>query len=326
MSYAALPILLVLLRLRLILYPMDGYLAINQSGEFSHTPLYESCFGGLDNGSVWSIVTALVVTFFTTMLVNNLSNRFHITDKQSTLVGMFYVILSSSFVISSGMDPVLIFAFCLSLSMYHLFAGTKDQKPMESVFMAAIILSVGCMLWSKGIIFIPMYIFMMIVLRRANMRCMLAMMMGMLVPVMIYGTWQFYNDRLEITIVRYIRTISEHVLNYSAGKLSWSYIAMIAIIAVMAILSGVGNMLKMGIVESRYMRIIVWLAGYSGLILFTFYYSLETLQVMAVSLSILAAVMLEKWRSAMWQELSVVLFTAVTVVVQWKIKGMLPIE
>ncbi|MCQ2203905.1 MAG: DUF6427 family protein [Bacteroidales bacterium] len=322
LTYVAMPVILVLLRLRLLLRPMDGYIAttIGDKGQFS--PLYRMVFGDIVNGSVTSIVFSLIATILAAFIVAAISNRFHFMERQSGLPGALFIILTSGFVMAQGLYPIHVFLVFFLWSVHILFAGSDCNKPMAHVFGGALFFSVACLFYAKGIVFIPFIFIAIIAMRMFNVRSFLALLMGLLAPFSIMATACFYHDSFMAVADEWWQSVIAPMMNYPAGKYSWSYLIIMGVLTTMSVLSAIAEMQKLSIIESRLVRVIIWLLVFSTVCVIFRQYSFEMLYVIASSVAILMSPWFHRMRSSLWQEVTVWIILAITIFIQWKIQGM----
>ncbi len=317
-AYAALPLLLILLRLRLVIYPQKGFTATDAD---LYTPLWNKVFGSLAEGSVASVVLSICITLIVAYMVNAISNSFHFAERQSLLAALYCVLLSSGFVISQGLHPVHIYAICLCLTLISLFHASGTSRPMPSVYNAFFFASVGWLFWGKGVWFVPLLISMLVLLRVSSLRCILAALMGFATPLALCSTWLFMNDHLASTVDVFWNNSTSLVSFFRMGIYTISYSVLYALLILVALLGAMSVLPKLSITESRYTRSLMWVALYSSLLVALPQFSFELMQLVAMSGGVLIAAMMQRIRSNATAEVVTFVILVVTTIIQWIVKG-----
>lgn len=317
-AYLLLPVLLVLLRLRLILYPTEGFIA---QTDHLYTPLWYSFFGTVGAGGWASITLSILFTIFTAYSVSSLVNRFHFGDHQSLASGLFFILFTSGYVISQGLHPVHVFTWLLLIAIYRLFAGVDSESPMRFCFESSMMFSLGVMLWGKGVWFIPVYFAMVIFLRMFSIRSFIAILMGFSVPVIVSMTWYLYHDCLVSSINAFLSTMTTHIELCRTGMYTRTYLGLFVTIILWGTVNTMGEIAKLKIAESRCVRSVVVAIIAISLFVVLPYFSLEIIPAVALGGSIVVSTSIMRIRNNTHREIVTLLVVAATVFIQWKIKG-----
>jgi hypothetical protein len=154
-AYALLPVVLILFRIPLFKSPE---VALTSYDADLYTPLWNMLFGGVMAGSVLSIALVLVINFLTCLLVNYITNNFGFTERPTLLGGLFYIMLSSGFVVSQGFYPVSIFALLFVLALMRLFKGALLNIKEQYCFESAMIFAIGYLKSSDLVFFLTVVV------------------------------------------------------------------------------------------------------------------------------------------------------------------------
>lgn len=317
-AYLLLPILLVLLRLRLIFYPTEGFIAHT---DCLYTPLWLSFFGTVGAGGWASITLSIMFTIFTAYSVASLVNRFHLGDHQSLAPGLFFVLFTSGYVISQGLHPVHVFTWLMLIAFYRLCSGVESEKQMRFCFEGAMMLSLGVLLWGKGVWFIPIFLLMVILMRMLSVRSFIAILLGLALPVVISMTWYLFHDCLADSISSYLRTVNTHVEFCRTGMYTRTYLGLCVAIILWGTVNTMGEIAKLKIAESRCVRSIMIPTFVFLLFVFLPQFSLEIIPVVALGGSVVVSTSIMRIRDARRREVVTLLVLLATVFIQWKIKG-----
>ena len=318
-AFLLLPVLLVLLRLRLIIHPAEGFIA---QTEALYTPLWNGIFGQVEACSWVSILLSIVFTLYSAYMVMGIVNRYRFSERQSAISGMFFIVFTSGYVISQGLHPVHVFVMFMVTGIYRLFAGVEENnRPMRFCYEGAFMVSIGVLMWGKGLWFVPAFYIAMAMLRVFSLRSFLTATFGFLTPMLIASTWYFYNDQLIQVVETYWPTVTSRIEMCRTGMYTRTYLVLSAVFVAVGIVNALGEMPKLKIIESRYVRTVVWTIVVSLIFIFLPYFSLEMLNVVAVGGAVLVSAYMQRMRNERWQEIITVIFVVVTVFIQWKIKG-----
>lgn len=316
-TYIALPVLLVILRLRLILFPQQVLTAADAD---LYTPIWRNVFGGIAEGSTLSVALALIFCLISAYIVNSIYNNFHFAEKQSGVAGLYYVIYSSAFVSSQGLHPIHVYSLFLLSAILCLFYSAKSEKPMLSCFNGAFLMTLGWFFWGKAAWFAIAYIIIQIILRRGDPRSLLASLLGFITPLILVATYYFCQDNIHDTSNMFWRNTIAPVAFYRTGLYTRTYLGIYVFLLVVSILNVIQGMHKLNIIESRYMRSMIWLLFLSATTIALPHFSFEMLNIVAISGGLLTSTFIQRLRSSLWQEIITVGFFACTLYIQWKMK------
>lgn len=311
-SFAALPLLLILFRLRLILSPEISFVATDND---LYTPIWNALFGTITYGSLSSVAIAIAMTFVTAIIVNSIVTS-HFSER-SNLGGMFFIILSSGFVISQSLHPINVFALLFAISIYRMFKGASAEAPMHYCFESGMLLSISYLFWAKSLFFLPLLIIMMIMLRMFNIRTLLATIMGLCVPIIVAATYYFYYDNFNQIFEIYKQCTIVPVAFYKTGFFARSYIIIYSLLLFIAILSSMRNMQTFKIVESRLYRVIIWIIFYATFFIMLPHFSFEMQILIATGGAVLLSTLVTRLHSLRIKEIFVTTTTIVAWIVQW---------
>lgn len=317
-AYIMLPLLLVALRLRLILFPHEGF---TPTTENLYTPLWTEIFGCISEGSTLSITLSIIITLVIALIINGISNRFHFTEHQSLLAALYYILLTSGFVISHGLHPIHLFAVFFCIAIICLFKAADIARPMATIYNAFFYYSIGWLFWGKGLWLMPIMFIMPYFLRAYSFRSILAALMGLSTPLITYATWLFLKNSLVGTTTQFIHTCTMHLSFFHMGAYTISYAILYALTILFAILNSIGKLTKLSITESRYTRSLIIATLLTSLLIILPQFTFETMQIVAIGGGILIATTINQIHSKTLAEFITTIMLIVTIVVQWIVKG-----
>lgn len=316
--YLALPVLLILLRLRLIVYPLEGYTPLTNN---LFTPMWNNIFGSVELGGELSIVLSIFFTLIAAYIVSGISNSFHFAEHQSLLASLYYVLISSGFVVSYGLHPAHIFAIFYSIAIIALFRASDKSRPMPLIYNAFLFATIGWLFWGKGLWSLIVLFGLLFFIRTSNIRCILAAILGALTPLSVYATWLFMHNALLTTAELFWQTCIVEVPFFHMGIYTISYSCLVALTLAISALNAIGHLPQLSILESRYTRSITFVLVLITASIALPQYAFEILPIVGIAGSILIAAMMQRLKNQMWAEVLTTIMLVVTVVIQWKVKG-----
>lgn len=315
LSYAALPLVVVVMRLRIIVSPHVGF---SVSDTDLYTPVWTAVFGSLTLGSMLSVAIAIAVALIIAFLANSINNRYHFTPRQNNLCGFFFPILSGGFVVAQGIHPMNIFMILFVLAMYRILTGEEEPSPSgRKFFEAGVLIGLSYLLWAKTLWFVPFLLIMMAMLRLFNGRNILGLIVGILFLPVVFIVHEFLTDadwRAPIETYRALTVVP--VAFYKTGWLARSYLIFYSLVLLLAILSSLGRLHRLKIIESRQTRVVMWLVFYTALLIMTPYFSFELQMPLAFGGALLLAIWMQTLRSNFREAVTAILIIF-TLVVQW---------
>ncbi len=312
-TYLTMPLLLLVLRLRLFIEPRT-----DAAPEGLYTPMWQSVFGGVAEGSLLSIVISLVLIVFTAYTIVGISNAFRFTDKQSSVAGLFYIIYSGGFVISQGLHPVHVFGALMMLAFAFFLVGTRYAKPMLYCFNGAMLVGIAWLFWAKTIWFLPVMFAALIMLRERNFKCLMASLMGLVLPLLMSATWWFVNDSLSTTLETYWQEAFFKPKFFPTGLYTRSYLIICGIVVILSLFSALGNLGVLKIVESRQAKTVIMTTVVMPFFIITSLFSFEMLTIAAQWASITTGAYVFRMRNRYTKEAITLLLFVASIYIQWK--------
>lgn len=309
MAYAALLLLLVGLRGRLVFDP--ARYAVADTPDL-YTPLWSQLLGHVAPGGALSVVMAIVVTLLCALIVNNIANRFGFVGSYGVLGGMFFVVLSGGFRLGLGFQPVFVFALSLVWGLDRLFSAMGKKRPYASVAWGFAIVGLGCLFWSKGVCFLPFMLVLLALLRLGGGRCLAAALCGVLGAVMVGVCHAMLCPDPAEAALAFVRSGLATLPYWRMGAVSITYLTVCLGTTLLAILSAQRHIAENSIAVSRRVRVAEWVFFFSILLCLLPGFSLDIQILVAVGVSLLLPGFVGSIRGARLREAVPVALTAAT--------------
>lgn len=317
LTFALLPLVLLIYRIRLISNPTLG-LAANDPDLY--TPLWNMTFGHIPSSSITSVAVALVLTFIAMLVVNNIMASYKLSRNTTFLPAVVFIILSSGFVVGQGLHPVLVFVNFFAIAIHRLFEMSRpDSKPYRYCFEAVIYITVGSLFWTKGLWFVPFIIVAAGMLRALSLRTFSCMLWGLLAPIMIVGSLAYVTDNLQEWASGYEQTLMVPVAFYRTWLYGKTYLFVSGSVLVLSILSAIRNMGSLSIWQSRITRVTIWMILYPALLIILPHFSFEMQVLVAMGGAMTVPLWIQRQRNQRMSELTLSLLAAFTLLMQWNI-------
>lgn len=258
-----------------------------------------------------------VLVLITGLSVNRMVVRYGMLRHQSTMVLIMYGLLSSAFLSVQKLSPVWFFVFFFVLGLERLFSGVQKRNATANCFDAAFLLGIGSLFYAKGVFFFPLILIAMGVLRLANLKSVVASVLGLLLPFILSFAWYFYWNKGFV----FFEVLSENLVanpgQYNHGIYSRIYMGLIILITGLSILATVRQMGLQKIIVRRYHRIFIWVILLTATAVLTPFFSMEMLPLAAIGAAVTLTAWLESVSRRAIRETIFVLIVIVTLVGQF---------
>lgn len=161
-------------------------------------PLSALLFGWLKsmpvNFKAVSFIASAVVCFIQALLINGLVNEHKLTAKKNYVGGLLFIIFSSFFkemlVLSA---PQLAFTFII-LATGKLFRLIKKEKMYSEVYDVGFLIALASLFYYPAFIYIVFGYVGLATVRAFSYREWMALLIGLVSPLLVTFTWYFYTD------------------------------------------------------------------------------------------------------------------------------------
>lgn len=170
----------------------------------THAPFsnlfYRIIFSIFGNNPYWENVLTIILVFIQAVLLNQLSNHYKFNLKTSFLIALSYILVTSLFWEFALLSPPLIANTFLIFIVKILFSTYKKEKIPKELF------DLGFMLGISTLFYFPMFFFLLLIfialliLRPFNLKEWMTVIIGIVVPYFLLGTYYFWKDELKFFI------------------------------------------------------------------------------------------------------------------------------
>ncbi len=251
------------------------------------------------------VALGLGILLILTIIVSRMGNNFSLSLRNSALPGLLFIILSNRISSSEGWGTVLVFAIFAMTAFSRLFTGFGDFKPYMRVFEGAFFFMIGILFWEKGVFFLPIYWLTLVFLNFLSPRCIVASILGAIVPIAFYATYLLWYDKIYLIDDQFVASITQVVEMPHFSITMRIYMIIIAFLILASLFNISSLMRTMKISQTIYFRVINSLLIFPIILLFVKYFSFEMHIFIAITGAYLLTCFVQNSRSYLMQELVV---------------------
>jgi len=185
---------LIILLMGLIIWAASLLFPISYSGISSYAYNQILYLTAHNNYVLTSI--SFVLTLITAFLINQLAINNGFSGKVSTLIALFYILLTSSLVDEFHNNPVIWINFILVFILSNLMRLPYIKNTIPVVFNASFFLGIASIFYFQ-LVFLILFIWLAIIIHRiVTWRNFVASLIGVVMPYVFLLTWFFHRDIL----------------------------------------------------------------------------------------------------------------------------------
>jgi hypothetical protein len=220
-------IIAVLLWLQALLNPFSYQFFESENEGLLFAPLYRL----LSNFPLVQVVLSLVLVFFISFLIQQISTSFTLLKVRTKLPAIIFIMLTGGFPALHTLHPAYIAAVFLMLGIYSLFSVFNNPEPVTHFFNAGLFLSLGALFYINLIVLLPAFFIAVSVLRREpRFRDHFALFIGFIVPVLFALSYLFFTDRLTDAFTMLKNNLLTPVSYFANNYLLIGYIGIVALL------------------------------------------------------------------------------------------------
>ncbi|MDD3740548.1 MAG: DUF6427 family protein, partial [Bacteroidales bacterium] len=185
----------------------------------------------------FSTILGFLAVFFFALILNKTNSDLLIVKSAYQSPGVFFILLSGTYINSQRMTPILLSAILLFLSILILMYSYQKFKAFDNGFNSGLVFSLGVLIFPKLIFFFPFLIFTLFYIKPIQWRELVVFFMGILTPLIMYISivWLYGNinplfSKLDV-IFSQIFSSGKYSLFYSLVLLPpiiWGILSIIA--------------------------------------------------------------------------------------------------
>lgn len=264
--------------------------------------------------SQWkSALFSFVLVLLTGFAISRMVSQHNLMSHQGLMPLLIFGLMTSAFLSVQKLNPVLIYLFFVVHGLERLFGCPTQNRNINRCFDAAFFMGVGSLFYAKGIFFFPILIIGMGILRVANLKSLMAAIIGLLLPFIFSFTYFFLVNKEGWFLTELQENLMANPGQYNHTVFSRIFMASIIFLLVISILSAFQHLPAQKIVNRFYFRVFIWILLVSSIAVLTPFFSMEMIPLSAVGASVLLTNFFEKIKRRWVKEIGFTAFVALIV-------------
>lgn len=292
-----------------------GFYGEHLSAGTFHMPLFRELMNGvgtLHAPWLWPLL-AIALLIVQAFQVVHLANDFKLFQARAYLPAYLFLLFVGFHPDLQKFHPALVFNFFMLAALRQLFLSYKNYRDMQHSFYAAVLISVGALIYLKALVFILVVWLGGLFIKRFSLREFLSTLAGFIIPFLI--TWAIYflqsgsSNEFKITLFL-IGMLKE--MDYSLQISHYVFIGVTAVALILASAYMIGHIGFKNINVRNYFWTFFFVFIVSLGAYFLKPFSLELMVPAAIALAFLFTDYLLEIRSRWWADTLVYLLLAAT--------------
>ncbi|MCL2072720.1 MAG: hypothetical protein FWH18_02270 [Marinilabiliaceae bacterium] len=305
--------ILILLWLRLFLLNTVHITTFNNPS----MPLWETIIEPLFGYSkYYSAVLSLILTFFIAFSLNRIILKFGLLQRQSMLPFVIFSLLSCAFLSVQKLNPIWIFTLFFILGIEQIFLAVGKQKPQVNCFNASLLVGIGALFYAKGVFLFVVFFVIVAILRVANFKSIIALLLGLMFPFLIQFSIYYFTDNVIGFFIGFEENILSNSGQYNHGTFSRIYFGVMIFFNVISIILSFRYMQSRKILARRCFRCFTWIMFLICAAILTPFFATEIIPVIALISTPIVSLWIDSMRKIYFQEIVTTFLIVVTILGQ----------
>lgn len=204
-------------------------------------------------------VSFILLTSYGLFFVNE---RYQILRKGSNLPSLFYLLLVSALSSCIGFNPVIFAAFFMLVALERIIYAYKYHKCISCLFDLGFAIGIATGFYLYSGVFVVFALLAMILIGRFSIREFMALILGVLMPMLFIWAYYFYTDNTILLISKLQYGLQEglHFVNFSIYQ--WIFIGFVALLYVMGLIGMFVRNALNEIFDIKFFTILFWLTAF----------------------------------------------------------------
>lgn len=259
---------------------------------------------------------SLFLAFLTVYALNRMNTKYVLLRRQSVLPGVVFLIFVSAYTSVQELHAVWFFTPLFAWSIHKLFDAAAKSEASTDIFNMMMLVSVGSLFFARGLYWVPLLWFGMVIVNVMSFRYFIASLIGLITPYLFtFGIYFFIGRHAELYDA-IVENLLSPVAVFDHNGVSIFYNGIIVLMILLALFAAFRQNSSFKILTRKYFRVLVWLVVYSVFLAATPFFSMEVIPVVGVCSAIILCNFFETLKSGFWQNFFFYLFIAITFLVQ----------
>lgn len=142
-------------------------------------------------------ICSLLLVYLQAIYFNYLCNRLSLYNDKSTFPGLFYILFSTLFVDFMSLPPILLGLTFLLFALHVCILQIKYKPSNVGILYLSFFIAIATLFYLPILVFIPVFIFSMLVFTTLNFRRFVLMLIGFSIPYLFVLLYYFVFDSLD---------------------------------------------------------------------------------------------------------------------------------
>jgi len=142
-------------------------------------------------------ICSLILVYLQAIYFNHVCNRLSLYNEKSTYPGLFYIVFSTLFVDFLSLPPVLLALSFLLLAFHVCILQIKFKPSNVGILYLSFFISIATLFYMPMLVFIPVFIFSMLIFTTLNFRRFVLMLIGFSIPYLFLILYYFVFGSLD---------------------------------------------------------------------------------------------------------------------------------
>ncbi len=284
-------VLIIFVSAALWLFSFVNPIGISISTDTFYSPFYSLIVKIIEYKTSFSVFLTLLIVVLQAFLLVFFNKTYILINYRTYLPAFFYIIIASSFVQLQRINPVILGAIFIFISINNLFSIYRSDYTLNKLYLAGFFIAIASLFWTPFIFFVILIWISLLVLRPFIGREWLVGLLGFLTPYLFVFVYYFVftsGDQIEMLIASLQQSLK---ININLNFLHFSYYILYGFLFLLLILASytiIANFQKKKIRNRKYFEINWWIFFISfGLLVFFESVGYEIIYVLCIPLSFL---------------------------------------
>ena len=198
--------LVALLLLTVALHGYHIYSYESQLSEWNSSTL-GSFFSLIDSNKYFKILFAVLLILVQAYLINEIVIKHKLSRALSTLPAATFILYSCWVMEPVVFQPILIANLFCILSLWNLFKIYKKHLPVVYIFNSGLFITLAAIFYPAYLVYTIVLLFGLLSLRKLNLREIIQVISGVLVPYFLLAVYLFYTDQLADQVWSFVAKV-----------------------------------------------------------------------------------------------------------------------
>lgn len=280
--YLAAFVLLALFWLPAFLYPV----AYNSAAEL----LFLFLSNLIDVNPYFTLVSALLISIFSALLINQLATDFEFSSRFSSLAMFFFILISSAMPVFFTLNPIILANVFILFLLKNIFQFPTSSAAIPVAFNSGLLVGVASLFFPPLLILLFFLWGAIYIHRLTEWRNFIASLIGIIMPYLFLFTWFLWNGAV---LENAFHLFEEYLFirGFELASFSFNYLIIIFLLIIVAFsaMNTLGHLREKNINLRRNLIITIWYLAF--VLALSWYYAkiMEAILLIAIPAALLLA-------------------------------------